>query len=228
MAWEREIKLALTGEEARTLARRLGPPFAVRQQRNHYFDTLAGELRQRQHGLRLREEEATGFTVTLKGPSQIQDGVTVRREDERAVTAEEARHWLAAGATLREIGLPLREELIGIGGDARVCCLGMLANERRSFQVRAPHVEPGEAASVPGGDRASDAPRGVEFVLEIDRSVHADGTVEWELEVELDDEAAAAVRAGLQAWLAHADVPWRPQTRGKFRRFLEHAGIVNG
>lgn len=228
MAWEREIKLALTEEEARTLERWLGLPSAVRQQRNHYFDTPAGELRQRHYGLRLREEEGAGFTVTLKGPSRIQDGVTVRREDERAVAGEEARRWLAAGTTLREIGLPLREDLAGIRGDAQVRSLGMLANERRSFDVRAPHVELGEAASVPAGDRAEKTPRGVDFTLEIDRSLHADGAVEWELEVELSDEAAAAVRAGLQAWLAHAGVPWRPQTRGKFRRFLEHRGIIKG
>jgi inorganic triphosphatase YgiF len=200
MGEERELKLALTEAQARRLEARLGPPDRVTRQRNHYFDTPDGELRRTRCGLRLRSEDDRRYLLTLKGPSRAVAGLVERFEAERDATRDEADAWLAHGIDLARARLALPPQLAASAGAMHCVRLGALENERRSWRL-------------PGGA----------LEIEIDRTRHADGTLDCELELEFDatkgpdDTALAWVRR----LLADAGVPWRPQTRGKLQRFLE-------
>jgi inorganic triphosphatase YgiF len=200
MGEERELKLALTEAQAQRLETRLGPPDRVTLQRNHYFDTPAGALRRARCGLRLRCEDDRRYLLTLKGPSRTVAGLVERFEAERELTRDEADALLAHGIDLAQARLALPPQLEAHGGGMRCVHLGALENERRSWRMPASAL-----------------------VIEIDRTRHADGTLECELELELDAQAGpdAAALARVRRLLADAAVPWRPQTRGKLRRFLE-------
>jgi inorganic triphosphatase YgiF len=200
MGQERELKLGLTEVEARRLEARLGPPDRVTRQRNHYFDTRDGALRRAHCGLRLRCEDEQRYLLTVKGPSRSIAGLVERFEAERESTPDEATAWLAHGIDLTQTRLALPPQLAALAGEMRCVRLGALENERRSWGL------PGTA-----------------LTLEIDRTHHADGTLDCELELEFD--AIAGTDAAALAWvrrlLADARVPWRPQSRGKLQRFLE-------
>jgi len=200
MGEERELKLALTEAQARRLETRLGPPDRVTRQRNHYFDTPDGALRRARCGLRLRGEDDRRYLLTLKGPSRTVAGLVERFEAERELTRAEADALLAGGVDLTQTRLALPPELAAHGGGMRCAQLGALENERRSWRLPASAL-----------------------VLEIDRTHHADGTLDCELELEFDAQAGpdAAALAWVRRLLVDASVPWRPQTRGKLQRFLE-------
>ncbi len=200
MGEERELKLALTETQARRLEQRLGPPDRVTRQLNHYFDTPDGALRRAQCGLRLRSEDDQRYLLTLKGPSRSDAGLVERFEAECELTRDEAGALLADGIDVARTRLALPQPLATHAGGMHCVQLGALENERRSWQLSA-----------------------FGLVLEIDRTRHADGTLECELELEFDAPAGseAAALAWVRRQLADAGVPWRPQTRSKLQRFLE-------
>ena len=200
MGEERELKLELTEAEARRLQAACGPAERILIQRNTYLDTRDGCLRARHYGLRLRHErqgDREGYILTLKGPTRRSDAMVVRSEDEVALSATAATEILAEGLRPERAPLERLKELAEELGLAHIVSLGSMENERTVLVLR----------DVPVAR------------LELDRSRYPDGSIAYELEVELPEaaeEIVAAVRRALAAW----GLPWRPQTQGKFSRFL--------
>jgi hypothetical protein len=230
MSRERELKLALSLDEAARLEALLGPPRRVTLQRNHYLDTGERLLRRLGYALRLRSEEPLppgpetlrSHTLTLKGPTHRSGALADRLEEERTVAPAEAAAILERGIDLRALRLPLPADLEPFVPAARLFALGMLENERRDLAGGDP------AAGTPDEARAELQRLGQEgaITLELDRTRFPDGTRECELEVEFAPQEAriARVVSLLQALFARAGVRWVPQERGKFARFLERGG----
>ena len=76
---------------------------------------------------------------------------------------------------------------------------GQLENERRSYRLDAEHT------------------------LELDRMVFGGRSVEFEVEVECDEESSAEAR--LRALLKEVGIPWRPQTVTKSERLKLFLGL---
>jgi inorganic triphosphatase YgiF len=70
----------------------LRPALQREAQRNTYYDTADGHLRQANYGLRTREVDGQ-TVVTLKGPGQVREGVHQRAEWEAAVANPNPASW---------------------------------------------------------------------------------------------------------------------------------------
>lgn len=200
---EQELKLALVspGDLASLLAA-LPAPRSVILQRNHYFSDPAGETRQAGVMVRIREEWREGaaaahrVVLTLKRRLDARRGVFLAWEQEEDLDL--TRWGQVAGGQEELMALDatnldwLRREL----GVERLEPEGVLANLRRTIEVDS-------------------------FLLEVDETRYADGTIDAEVEVETDDPEGA--RALVERFAAKADVALRIQDRGKYARFRARA-----
>jgi uncharacterized protein YjbK len=173
---EREFKYRIPDERAlERLAARLGGPRSVQSlQRNVFFDTPRQDLRARHLALRLRDEEGA-FSLTLKGPAQgPQAPLASREEEERALGAREAQAILEGALdpleALLRLGArgPLFECARELVGREPVQICGGFDNERTRL---GPLVFP------PGSTAG--------HVFELDRTRFPDGSLDFELELEL-------------------------------------------
>lgn len=204
MGEERELKLALTAEEADRLEAAYGPPQRILHQQNTYLDARDGRLRRERIGLRLRREregEAERYLLTLKGPTQWSAGLAVRREDEVALTIAAAAVIFRDGLDPHAAPLAALRALAADLSLGHMEPLGTMNNERTILPL------PGQ----PG------------ILLELDRSHYPDGSTACEVEVERPPGAADPAPA-VRAALSTGGIAWRPQTQGKFSRFLETLG----
>ncbi|MBU1651089.1 hypothetical protein KKA00_02620, partial [bacterium] len=65
------------------------------------------------------------------------------------------------------------------------------------------------------------------YLLEIDRTEYHDGSVDYELEVELDDAGRVEiVEDGLRRLFGKLDIPFSTQAKSKYERALTHAGLM--
>jgi adenylate cyclase class IV len=209
-----EIELKLGLVDAADLERLLGAlpaPTSVVLQRNHYFSDPAGLLDAARVMLRVREDldpadpaaPATRVVVTAKRRTDKRAGVFVAEEHEAALDPGE---WLPIRARERDLGALaehpviawLRAEL----GPVSLAPRGALDNLRRAIPCQG-------------------------LVLEVDRTTFSDGSVDAEVEVETDD-ALERAREVVEAAARRAGVALFDQTKGKYRRYLERAGIARG
>lgn len=162
-------------------------------QRNRYFDTADGRLRQARYGLRLRELPDRSL-ITLKGPSSVSaDGLHRRAEFEFPGADPHPAAWPPGEA---------RELAAALVGGAPLAELLMINTERRIFYVEREGVAVAE--------------------LCLDRgAIAAGGRTEpiCELEIELlPGGAPADLPAIAQALRAH--IPLEPELRSKLSRGL--------
>jgi inorganic triphosphatase YgiF len=108
---EIEAKYVVTSEALSVVAGldRLGPYLlraepVAEQQQNRYFDTEDRRLGQARYGLRVREVNGR-FLVTLKGPSEVSEGLHRRAEYEFPHSDPDPHSWPAGPA--RELALAL-------------------------------------------------------------------------------------------------------------------------
>ncbi len=200
MAEERELKLAISEDDARRLLDLWGPPVRTLLQRNDYFDSPDGRLRQARYGLRLRAE-GPRRTLTLKGPTRRDVDLAVRSEDEADISHAEADRILLEGLDPQTSSLPALRQLALRLGVSRVEVLGGIENERTVLVANL------------GGDR-------VEILL--DRTRYPDGSIDLELEMECP--VGGAWVPELRGRLDATGIPWRPRREGKFSRFLARGG----
>lgn len=193
---ERELKFQLRDEAAwRALQVVLGAPAGRLEQVNAYLDTPDRRVAARREMVRLRRENGDRV-LTYKQGVRVEDGYFEAREFEAPVSEDEWDRVLA-GDELQHLE-PLTVLRASIGpGPLQV------TGEVRNLRTRFP---------LPNGD-----------VLELDRTEFPGGRVDHEVEVETADPDE--VRDLLEDLAERAGVRLEVQTRTKYERFLEAAGL---
>jgi hypothetical protein len=214
---ETELKLLLTGaDEARAVLCACGQVLQSLQQDNRYYDDAQLRWRAAGWSVRLRDETdgaRTRHVLTVKGPApQMAGSVFVQRgEWERDLDEPDARRARDGGDPLAALLGPL----LAAGGAGplppplvprALAPLGVVHNAR-------------EVAALPGP--------GPSLEVEVDTSSYPDGSMGWEVELEMPPDASTAEQdaavARLRRVFRRARVPWRPSTVTKLARF--HASL---
>jgi hypothetical protein len=218
---EVELKLGLSSEAAyaqlRAALDTAGRFVRSVRQGNFFFDGLRGELTSARLSLRVRTERsdtALKSILTLKSGGVSNGAVSDRAEWEcpLPLDVETAR---TEPSRLLALDLdPIRELKRCLPGLEGLRLLGGFANDRRVYQV--PLDLAGTAATVDGTARR------IETTWELDRSEFPDGSVDFELEVELGRlPSPEAVISAIHAELARLGVPTSSQPLSKYARFRE-------
>lgn len=201
---ERELKLAIPDSES--LERiadevRAAPPVA---QTNIFFDTADGTLAASRHGLRLRLQPPIA-EVTLKGPNTGEPGAAVRTELGVPVSWESATAVAEGNGRIDALAGKALDEARRLSGGAPLAERMRFRNDRRIAYVEI---------------------RGERCEVACDATTFPDDSVEYELEVEVPDDATlAAAREWVAKLLDRLGVPAVPQNRGKANRAARKAGL---
>jgi uncharacterized protein YjbK len=171
---------------------------------NAFFDTEDRQLARAGWALRVRAENKRGL-VTVKSIPTTEGSAVIRQE----IEAEIPR-----GVAYEIIGL--REELLSVAilpvefikkqfPDLTLAKLIQFENIRQKKLFRI------------GGDN---------YLLEVDKTMYTDGSVDHELEVELSDiERRESVEDHLRKLFASLAIPFEHQAESKFARALKRAKI---
>ncbi|MHC5019789.1 MAG: CYTH domain-containing protein [Planctomycetota bacterium] len=201
---ERELKFAVAdGDALERVADELraAPPVA---QTNIFFDTGDGTLAAARHGLRLRLQPPAA-EITLKGPNTGAPGAAVRSELGAPVDWASAVAVADGQGRIDALAGPPLEAARRLAGGAPLAERMRFRNDRRIAWVTI------------AGERCEVA---------CDTTTFPDDSVEYEIEVEVPDDATlAAARPWLEALLARLDVAAEPQRRGKANRAARKAGL---
>ncbi len=172
------------------------------RQVNTFFDTEDHKLSSDGWALRMRSDQDKGI-VTMKSRSSASEIAAVREEIEVEIPREEATEVQDLRRDIMSLEIAPIQFVREKWGDVALARIVHFENTRqhKSFKF---------------GDYMYD--------LEIDTTHFADGSVEYELEVELSDEAqAVTVTDKLQKLLSTLDIPFERQARSKLARALEKA-----
>jgi uncharacterized protein YjbK len=202
MADEIEWKLVLDAAAAArltaALALRLGPGTA-REQENRFIDTPDRRLRRARMNLRLRRERCPSGTIVLvtgkRPPAAARTAPGLFHHDEIESVVNDPP-WDALLADLRRV--PLHPDWQAALGDAPRVDLGGFSNQRLTWDADGEHIC-------------------------LDETHFPDGRVDHEVEIETNDPERTEAR--WRRLLAAVAAPWRPQTKSKFFRFMECAGV---
>ncbi|MBN2227879.1 MAG: CYTH domain-containing protein [candidate division Zixibacteria bacterium] len=172
-----------------------------RLQKNHFFDSADRALGQRQLALRVRIEEDRAF-LTIKGPaSKTADGVTTRPEVETGIAMSFARYYIENGICPKDLPSAFRRLLTGLPDDLHLSVFICFDNQRTSVVY---------------------TDSGLTLELELDRTEFADGTEDYELEVELSQrDMAFRALPVIHRLMNMLEIPIIPQMEGKFSRALK-------
>ena len=172
---------------------------------NGFFDTEDGKLADDGWALRVRVESSRGL-ITLKSEPSGPGVATVRDEIEAEIPRGETLDILNLRRdvmTLSNIAIDFVKQK---WGEITVTKLVHFENTRQKklFKI---------------GD--------YNYVLELDKTEFADGTVDYELELELPDESRIeVVEDKLRKIFASLGIPFKLQTESKFLRALKKAGMA--
>ena len=197
---ERELKFALEGREAYEHALRALGSGEGRELANHYF--LGDREKRLDRGealVRLRTAGRMAWLAFKTG--LVREGAlftSIEVEDEIDPVAAEA--ILAGERDLLGLSLPSARAALEALGPSSL----RLGGSSRTWRT---------VVRLPGGTMA-----------EIDRCEFPGGREDWEIEIETTDPGAA--EKDLRSVLGPAGVALVPQTKTKYRRFLEAAGIL--
>ncbi len=178
----------------------LGPIDREEHQVNAFFDSPERKLSQAGYALRVRSSDQQG-SVTLKSLVSQSDAVATRREIIGEIAPGLARSLIFGQTDLMELDIEpvaiIREKFPGL----RLSRLLQFRNNRQVKQYRL-------------GD--------YDLALEIDKTEFADGSVEYELEIELDDESQfQPVQDSLRRMFNSLVIAFASQTKSKFERALQ-------
>lgn len=177
------------------------------RQINGFFDTEDYKLSKKGWALRVRAENARGL-VTVKSIPTLEGLAVVRQEIEAEIPRGQALDIInLAKDVLGVETMPIDfvKQHIGKAGLTR---LVMFENvrQRKVFKI-ADH----------------------NYLLEVDKTEYSDGSVDYELELELADTRNLEVIEDKLRRLFHSlDIPFVHQAESKFHRALKKANILNG
>lgn len=171
---------------------------------NGFFDTEDRVLSSDGWSLRVRAEEERGL-VTLKGPVQEPGMVAVRPELESEIPRAVATHVIELKTDI----MTLPAEPIGYVrekyGSLEMVRLAHFNNTRQTKDFRI-------------GDYT--------YTFEIDKIEFSDGSVDYELEVELPDiSRLEIVEDSLRKLFSSLAIPFEAQQQSKFARAMQHNRI---
>lgn len=198
---EIEIKLQLESfTDYLKLVGSLGPIHNEEHHLNVFFDSSDRKLSRNGAALRLRAEAKRGL-VTFKSAISQKGSAVIRREIEAVIDRAKAVEIMTGRSDV--LGLdeePLRvvrEEYAGV----TLVKLAEFQNDRQSKLFRI-------------GD--------YDYTLEIDKTEFADGSVDYELEVELPHEGQLeVVEDKLRRMFQKLGIPYQRQVQSKLERALE-------
>ncbi len=198
---ETELKFSLHDLEAyETVIRNLGPARRVREQTNHYFTgDEGGRLQNGEAMVRLREEDG-GFRLAFKEGLVVEGACFRCREVEEDLPPETGRALLAGTRQPGETGGEASRALTASLGEATLSIAGTSRTKRVELDL-------------PGG-----------VVLQADHAVFPGGREDFELEIETADPGEA--ERELRRLLGRRGIVPKAQTKTKYRRFLEAAGLA--
>lgn len=191
---EFELKARLSEEDYEKLLTHFGVGRgSAKLQENHYFDDENFTLCSLGITFRVREKKGI-LQIEMKIP-QTTGG---KKEIPHPITSEEFEN-LKAGTFTFALALPskLSEELkkVGVG---KLFYVGLLPTKRISI----PALE-------------------VEGKFELDHSTLADGSDDFELEMEHSENLGQAARVMSQKTLDECGIEWVPSTDSKYQRFVK-------
>ncbi|RKX20357.1 MAG: hypothetical protein DRP51_05835 [Candidatus Zixiibacteriota bacterium] len=204
---EIEIKLDLQKEENyNRLIERFQITNKPARQENYFFDSENMDLSKNGWALRLRIEKNKS-SLSLKGTtSQSSGGLAIRDEIEISISDEIARKQAENG--LREGWFP--DEITHI--IQPIVSTGNLAPRLHFINDR-------HRVNYSGGD--------IELLFEIDRTEFADGSIDYELEIELKNQLLyQKALAEVIAFLDSVQIVTVFQKRSKFARALKKEGMA--
>jgi uncharacterized protein YjbK len=174
------------------------------KQINSFFDSEDRQLSKAGWALRIRAENNRGLVTIKSIPSE--KGLAVVRQE---IEAEIPRGQALDVINLRQDVLGLQvmpvEFIRGKVGETALSRLVLFENTRQKKVFRI-------------GD--------YNYLLEIDKTEYNDGSVDYELELELQDTAnLQVIESSLMKLFASLDIPFVHQTLSKFHRALEKANI---
>jgi len=199
---EIEIKLDLVNEgNYRCLIDHFGVGEKTRLQENYFYDSPDRVLAACGWALRVRIEENTAY-LTIKGhASGTNDGVTTRLEIEETVLYSLAEEFVSKGIIISQLPDKIRATLADLPDNL---CLTQLVFFR-NYRTTIPFTD-----------------CGLSLEIEIDRTEFADGTVDYEIEVELPhQDVAKGILSGIHRLMKTLDIPIIPQKEGKLSRALK-------
>lgn len=172
---------------------------------NAFFDTEDRQLAKAGWALRVRMENKRGL-VTIKSIGSQRGVAAFRQEIETQINKAEALAIINLQADVMELPVMPVEYIKDHVGDVQVTRLVQFENtrQRKLFKI---------------GDQ--------NYMLEIDKTEFNDGSVEYELELEVSDPAKLEiVEPPLRKLFATLDIPFAGQPESKFARALKKAGII--
>jgi len=204
---EIEIKLDLQSEENyNKLIERFGIKVKPTRQENYFFDSANMDLSKNGWALRLRVEENKS-SLTLKGKAaKSSGGLAIRDEIEVLIPDETAQKYVING--LKDANIP--DEIAQI--------IRPIVNPRDLIQ-KLYFVNNRYRVNFSGGD--------IDLLFEIDKTEYADGSIDYELEIELEDQLFyQKALGGITTFLDSVQIVSVFQKHSKFARALKKEGLA--
>ena len=204
---EIEIKLDLQSEENyNKLIERFGIKVKPARQENYFFDSANMDLSKNGWALRLRVEENKS-SLTLKGKAaKSSGGLAIRDEIEVLIPDETAQKYVING--LKDANIP--DEIAQI--------IRPIVNPRDLIQ-KLYFVNNRYRVNFSGGD--------IDLLFEIDKTEYADGSIDYELEIELEDQLFyQKALGGITTFLDSVQIVSVFQKHSKFARALKKEDLA--
>jgi len=202
---EIEIKLDLQKKDNYDkLIERFGITEKPTRQENYFFDSENMDLSKSGWAFRLRIEENKS-SLTLKGTStRSSDGLAIRDEVEISIPDEKAQKYAENGIRSGNIPNEIAQIIKPIGKPGDLIQKIYFINDR--FRVK-----------FPGDD--------IDLLFEIDKTEFVDGSIDYELEVELKDQLIYQKALGIiMTFLDSVQIVTVFQKQSKFARALKREG----
>ncbi len=207
---KREIEIKLDLGSFTNYLKLVGFLGQIEQEERHingFFDTEDLRLSKKGWALRVRAESARGL-VTVKSIPTQEGLAVVRQEIESEIARGQALDIINLAKDVMSLDNMPVEHVRQHVGNRGLTRLVMFENvrQRKVFKI-ADH----------------------NYLLEVDKTEYNDGSVDYELELELSDTRNLEVIEDKLRRLFHSlDIPFVHQSESKFRRALKKANIFNG